>query len=217
MKRFLILVILLAVANMPQLVQAQWAISPQIVVSVPRNDFANVDQTGGGFSLKAVRTFGDGGFGLRSDFAFITFGKKRTALFDPFTAQLIPIEARNEGFRLTAGPEYRFGGRNLKFYAGSNGGIYFFRTNITSQFQDLSGQYRSISDSEGNNFALGWNLNAGLQYDIGLGPWLDLSFEYQTIYNLPESLADDADTEVEVKDITANEYTIKFGVIFFLK
>ena len=64
-------------------------------------------------------------------------------------------------------------------------------------------------------------IGGGLQYDIGLGPWLDVSFEYQTIYNITtEFQVRDAQGTVigiEKQDITANEFTIKVGVIFFLK
>lgn len=218
MKKIILFFVGLAIFVLPVLLQAQWAISPHVVISVPRNDFANVDETGGGFGLKAVYSPGwlDKKLGIRGDFAFITFGTKRSGFIDSF-GRIQPIEFRNEGFRLTFGPEYRIGPRHWKFYAGLNGGLYFFRTNITTQFVDIGGSFRSISDSEGNNFALGWNIDTGVQFDIGLGPWIDISFEYQTIYDLPESLADDAEVDVAIPNITANEYTIKFGVIFFLK
>ncbi len=220
MKKTILIFTGLAVFVLPVLVQAQWAISPHVVISVPRNEFANVDETGGGFGLKAVLSPGwlDKKLGVRGDFAFITFGKKRSGLVDSF-GNFVPIESRNEGFRLTLGPEFRTGPRKWKIYAGINGGLYFFRTNITTQFFDFGGNFRSISDSEDNNFALGWNATTGLQFDIGLGPWIDISFEYQTIYDLPEQSlgGDDTEIDVTIPNVTANEYTIKFGVIFFLK
>ncbi|RMF58027.1 MAG: hypothetical protein D6743_18200, partial [Calditrichaeota bacterium] len=65
--------------------------------------------------------------------------------------------------------------------------------------------------------ALGWNVGGGLQYDFGLGPWLDIAVEYQTISNLTTSIQDPNDASKTIKnDITAREITLKFGLIFFL-
>ncbi|MCZ6819554.1 MAG: hypothetical protein O7G31_08690 [Calditrichaeota bacterium] len=217
MKNVLVLFAVLLLLTLPGKSGAQWAVAPEIVISIPQSNFANVGETGGGFGIKAIRSTKllDHKLELRGDFVFLTFGKETTFVTDGI--QLIPIEARNEGFRLTVGPQYRFGGRSLKFYLGANGGLYYFRTNITAQVFGAGGT-SFFQDSDNNNWSLGWNGVVGLQYDIGLGPWLDLSFEYQTMYNLPESIADDASEEqiANIKDITANEYTIKFGVIFFL-
>lgn len=217
MKNVFMLLAVLLLLTLPGKSGAQWAVAPEIVISIPESNFANIGETGGGFGIKAIRSTKllDRKLELRGDFVFLTFGKETTFVTDGI--QLIPIEARNEGFRLTFGPQYRFGGRSLKFYLGANGGLYFFRTNITARAR-VPGGTSFFQDSDNNNWSLGWNGAVGLQYDMGLGPWLDLSFEYQTMYNLPESIADDA-TEEDIanrKDITANEYTIKFGVIFFL-
>ncbi len=202
---------------LPGVVQSQWAVSPHVVVSIPRHDFANVGKNGGGFGVKVerFRDRGRNGFGARGDFAFLSFGRKTSVVVDSFGFP-IPIESRNEGFRLTFGPQYRLGGRSLKIFAAATGGLYFYRTNITAQFSTISGT-QFFQDSQGNNWALGWNIGGGIQYDIGLGPWLDISFEYQTIYDLPASVEEDAEADVAIPDINANEFTIKFGVIFFLK
>ena len=226
MKNVFALFAVLLLLTLPGKTGAQWAVAPEIVISIPESNFANVGETGGGFGIKAIRSTKllDHKLELRGDFVFLTFSKKKTLARDTLGNPIrdtfgnpIPIEARNEGFRLTVGPQYRFGGRSLKFYLGANGGLYYFRTNITTQVFRAGGT-SFFQDSDNNNWSLGWNGVVGLQYDIGLGPWLDLSFEYQTMYNLPESIADDASEEqiANIKDITANEYTIKFGVIFFL-
>lgn len=221
MKIFFSALLLSILALFPSSSRAQWAVSPQVVISIPKSNFANVDGTGGGFGVKAVRQTDWLGrkLGIRGDFAFLTFGKERA--FDPFLGY--SVELRNEGFRLTFGPEYKTGGRKLKFYLGANGGLYFFRLNVTSQIFDPFGNSASFFDSRNNNWALGWNGSIGVQYDIGLGPWLDLNFEYQTMHNLPASTVDpNSDTpsepnpDAQIPDITAHEYTIKVGVIFFL-
>jgi hypothetical protein len=126
-------------------------------------------------------------------------------------------EYRNEGFRLTAGPQFNIGTRRFKLYAGASGGLYFYRTNVTSQYSTFSGTI-PFSDSRDNDLALGWNFGGGFQYDIGLGPWLDVSLEYQTIYGLERKSEQANENDVfETYNITANEFTLKFGVIFFLR
>ncbi len=203
-------------ANISQ-VQAQWAFSPQVIVSIPTSDFANVRETGGGFGLKVVRqTEALGrGLGLRGDFGFLTFGKRTNLFFDPFFGT-IPVETRNESFRLTVGPEYRFGGRKLKLYLGANGGAYFYRTTINTIGFSLTGS-DVASNSLDSKWALGWNVGGGFQYDIGLGPWIDVGVAYQTIHNVPQALRDgEAELDEQVPDITAHEFTIKFGVVIFV-
>jgi len=214
---FLIVVLSMAVTGPLTLAQAQWAISPQVIVSVPTSDFANVRETGGGFGLKVVRQTAalDGGLGLRGDFGFLTFGKTTNLFFDPIFGT-IPVETRNESFRFVFGPEYRFGGRNLKFFVGANGGAFFYRTTINTIGFNLTGQ-DVVSNSLDSKWALGWNVGGGFQYDIGLGPWIDVGFAYQTVHNVPEALDDNTtDIDENVPDITAHEFTIKFGVVIFV-
>ena len=72
--------------------------------------------------------------------------------------------------------------------------------------------------SLGHAFHQGWNFGGGLQYDVGLGPWLDVSVRYQTIFNIASATVTNAEgVEEEVRpNITANEFTVKVGVIFFI-
>jgi len=200
--------------------QAQWSVAPQIVISVPQADFENVSQTGGGFGVKVSRKFKSlGGLELRGDFAFLSYGKEFNQLTDgagnPITEFGFPLiaEFRNEGMRMTLGPQYTVGTDFLKVYAGVLGGFYYYRTNVTVQ-----GTTFGFSDSRDNNVALGWNFGGGLLYDIGLGPWIDLSLQYQTIYNLPtRSEQQNEQGGFDTVDITAHEFTFKIGVLFFLK
>lgn len=201
--------------NVP--VKAQWTVAPQIVVSIPQSDFENVSKTGGGFGVKVARKLSIlGGIELRGDFAFLSYGKEFNQLTDRAGTPIVdffgfPIiaEFRNEGLRMTFGPQYTLGTDTFKLYGTVMGGWYYFRTNVTTQSSTVA-----FSDSRDNNFALGWNFGGGLLYDIGLGPWIDVSLQYQTIFNLPAS------SEVQdeqLGDITAHEFTLKFGVLFFLK
>jgi len=212
MHRFIILASTFVVLYFPIKIQAQWSAAPQIVISIPSSDFANVSGAGGGFGVKVIRDFGGrSGFGLRGDFAFLSHGKEFTQVN---IGGLFLAEVKHQSFRLTFGPQYSFGSRNFKMQSSILGGFYIFRTNT-----DVNTSFGFFQDSTGDA-ALGWSVGGGLQYDIGLGPWLDVSFEYQTIYNISTEfqVTDPQGTEIiEKQDITANEFTIKFGVIFFLK
>ena len=209
MQRFFILVSTFAFLYFPIKIQAQWSAAPQIIISIPSSDFANVSGAGGGFGVKVIRDFGKrSGFGLRGDFAFLSHGKEFTQVQNIYIAEI-----RHQSFRLTFGPQYSFGSRNFKMYGGVLGGFYIFRTNT-----DVNTSFGFFQTSTGDA-ALGWNAGGGFQYDIGLGPWLDVSFEYQIISGVasPVKDSDGRIVEGEFEDITANEFTIKVGVIFFLK
>lgn len=215
MKRKLLSFVIISILFFPALSMAQWSVGPHIVVSIPTADFANVSGTGGGFGIKVIRNVGalGGGLGLRGDFAFLTHGKDFEAVQSSFGTFL--AEIRNESFRLTFGPQYAFGGRNVKFHAVAEAGFYIFRTNV-----NLPTNFGFFQDTRDSDAAVGWNFGGGIQYDIGLGPWLDLSVEYQTIYNITSpTTRENENGEIETikRDITANEITLKIGIIFFLK
>lgn len=206
MKRILITaVVILGFALSPNLLQAQWAVGPHIVISVPNSDFANVSGTGGGFGIKVIRNLSAlGPIGLRGDFAFINYG--RTFEGVPNQPGLV-AQVSKGAFRLTFGPDVTFGTRSLKFHVGALGGFYFFKTDVNIQ---QGGFF--LQDTRDNEVALGWNLGGGFQYDIGLGPLLDVDLRYQTIFDVSTP-----GTDLTPKSrITAREITLKVGVIFFL-
>ncbi len=215
MRRLFVVVCVGILALNSNMANAQWTIGPHVVISTPETDFANIEGTGGGFGFKAIRRTGMAGghLGLRGDFAFMTFGKRQE--FDIIGRR---IEFRNEGYRMTFGPELTAGTRKLRAYAGVNGGLYYFRVNVRSPFINSGGNPDSFFEQRENNWALGWNFGVGLQYDVGLGPWLDIGFEYQTMHNLPERIRDDnnPDDLAPIADVTAHEFTFKVGVTFFL-
>ncbi len=215
MKRAVLTLIALTMLCLPTFLSAQWAIGPHIVISKPRSDFANVSGVGGGFGFKVVRTMKSlGGVGLRGDFSFLNY--ERTFETIPSSIGFLVAEVRNEAIRLTVGPDFTFGKENLKFNAGISGGVYFFQTDLNIS----TGGFGVLRDTRDEDIALGWNFGGGFLYDIGLGPWLDVSVRYQTIFDVPtsETTADpDTGEPQEVRrNITAHEFTVKLGVIFFI-
>lgn len=213
MKRFTICTILLVVTAIPGLGQAQWSVGPHIAISVPTAEFANVSDVGGGFGVKVVRQFSSvNGFALRGDFAFLSHGREFQTV-NTFSGTFV-AEVRQQSFRLNLGPQFTFGTDNLKFYVGARTGFYVFRTSI-----NVSTGVGFITADDQADAAVGWNAGGGIQYDIGLGPLLDVAVEYQTIYNITtefEIQDNQGQTVSETRDITANEFTVKLGVTFFL-
>jgi hypothetical protein len=213
-KRLLFLVMMLLLP-LPLQAQGRWQVGPHILVSIPRQEFENVSGVGGGFGVKGLYELSDN-FTLRGDFAYLSYGKEFENLnqLDPFTGFPLVAEDQRQAFRLSVGPQGLIGGDVFSIYASLQGGVYFYRINrIIPTFT------YNYSESKNNNFALGWNGGLGFQFDIGLGPWIDICAEYQTMYNLPGKLIESDDPEeppTRGPDITAHEITLKFGVIFFL-
>ncbi|MFQ5603914.1 MAG: hypothetical protein ACE5HS_11660 [bacterium] len=214
MKQIILLLSTLLLFFSPNLSKAQWSIGPHVVISFPTSDFANVSSTGGGFGVKVIRKMPSlGGLELRGDFAFLSYGRDIDIISDQFGRDF-PADITHESFRLTVGPNYSFGSRNFRVHFGGLGGFYYYRTNV-----NISTNFGFFQDSRENDFALGWNIGGGFQYDIGLGPWLDVALRYQTIYGVSQEIDARNDLGEEVKisrDITANEFTLKIGIIFFL-
>jgi len=211
MKKIMILAAFALLSGFSPNLQAQWAISPHIVVALPKEKFANINQTGGGLGLGVERQITGrrkNGFTLKGDLTFINFGKKRQLGLTNYGTDLIKFS--DNAMRLIIGPQYRFGSKALKLYFGAAGGAHYFLTNITSSNGASLG-------SQNEEWSLGWNLGGGILYDIGMGPFIDVSFEYQTIYGVGGNKVNEVGEVISTPEVTANEYTIKVGVIFFIR
>lgn len=205
MKRLLIFAVILTLVIFPKISQAQWSVGPHIIVSIPQQDFANVSDAGGGFGIKGVYRFPSlHGLALRGDFGYISYGSDfKTVIIGGFAA---PARTENQSFRLTFGPQFSFGTSRFKIQLVGMGGFYFYSTSVI-----FSSGFADIQD---NIAELGWSLGGGIQYDIGLGPWLDLAVEYNTIKNIPGP-PDENDPDKRI-DIDAKDITLKIGVVFFI-
>lgn len=205
MKLAKILSVLSALSLLPAVVQAQWSVAPHIIISVPTADFANISDVGGGLGIKGVYGFRSlGGLGLGADFGYITYGGTTFENVNNF-----PARVRNESFRLTVGPHISLGAGSFKLRLFAMGGFYVFRESRT-----ITDGFFVVQDTGESQEELGWNFGGALQYDIGLGPWLDASVEYNTIKNIPGPPPQNPDDTRP--EIDANEITVKLGVIFFL-
>ncbi|MFQ5865459.1 MAG: outer membrane protein [bacterium] len=209
MRRLFIIAVIFTLVNLPKISQAQWSVGPHIVVSIPQQDFANVSDAGGGFGIKGVYGFQSAlGLSLRGDFGYISYGSSFKTI--SIGGRLVPARTENQSFRLTVGPQFSFGTGRLKIQLFGMGGFYFYSTNVIFS----SGFGGVFADSQDNISELGWNVGGGIQYDIGLGPWLDVSVEYNTINNIPGP-PNENDPNKRI-DIDAKDITLKIGVVFFI-
>lgn len=205
-----VLILSLYFGNASPVLAQKWTIGPHIIVSLPQSDFANVSSAGGGIGIKGIyRVSKLGNLSIRSDFGFISYGSKLETLDNFRGVPNVVAETRNESFRLIFGPQVTFGSSHIKFNLATMGGFYFYRTLVT-----VPSFFGPISESRDDTAELGWSLGGGVQYDIGLGPWLDFAVEYHTIKNVPAPALEGA--EGQTVNIDANDISLKFGVVFFI-
>jgi hypothetical protein len=184
-----------------------WAVGPHLVLSFPQTEFANVSKTGEGLGGKVLYRFnGAPYFALRFDLAYLSYAERRNDAF--YMDAYYLVQTRNESFQLTIGPQ--MSGRFGKFtpYCAMMGGIYNYRSVISAQ--DYYYGY-GIAETTESHTKWGWNANAGLLFDIGLGPFIDLNFKYQTIIGT-------LSTNVDNKSVkNPHDISVNIGVVFFLK
>lgn len=191
---------------------SRWQVGPNILVGIPVGDFADVTETGLGFGLRANYELSPK-LSLRGDASYLEYGQSRQPFnFGPQIGVLL-VETTSQGFRAAAGPQLTLQGESWASYFTTQAGIYLFRANTTIPGTN----YSDVSDS---NWAHGWNVGGGVQHDIGIGPWVDLSAGHQTIYDVSgpsfQSTDDSPGEPASAKDFTAHEVYIRFGVVFFL-
>ncbi|HOX87307.1 MAG TPA: hypothetical protein PKW76_13910 [bacterium] len=196
-------------------VQAQdlpdWALGPQMVFSIPQQDFANVSGLGEGLGAKLLfDPLGRDWLHLRADLAYLSFGEG-----DFWSYGMATYQTRNESFQLTMGPELGKQVRAFYFYLAPMAGVFNYRS-VTSLYDYYSGLYGSKTTSSQTNF--GWDISAGFNVDIRIGPRLDVGFKYQTINNAVKRsfVNNDADGYIDLEsDATTIVFTL--GVLFSLR
>lgn len=190
--------------------ESNWAVGPHLLISIPQSDFANLSKTGEGiggkilYKIESVATF----VKPRFDIAYISYGEKRKTT--PFSVGYFIVQTRNESFQFTIGPEFHYKIGRVTPYIAPMGGLYLYRTVVS--IPDLYYYYGiPASETVDKLTKLGWNINAGLLIDIGLGPHIDISVKYQTIRGAVKSEVEGHKIESDAKDIN-----ISIGVLFYL-
>lgn len=190
-------------------VGTNWAgtlgVGPHILISMPRENFANVSGSGEGFGVKGYIDLKNlQGLSLRADLGFLSYGDKMRRVDYGFA------QIRNEALQLSVGPQYLFKNGRFGAYFAPMIGIFNYSTIVS--IPDLYYNYYNYSERRGSKTNWGWSVGGGLLYDIGLGPWIDLSLKYGKILNIVETRLDDKVIKSDAVDIS-----ITIGVLFFLK
>lgn len=193
----------------------EWQIQPHIPIGVPLDEFENVSEVGVGLGVRGTLEFSEL-FSARGDLAYLSYGERIEAIGADVDFGSFGVQVSQQSYRAALGPQLSFRlGERAGTYVSAQGGMYFFRTNVS-----IVSAFDSTSDSRDNNFAFGWNTGIGFLYDAGFGPWIDVGLDYVTMYDLPGPAArnpEDPDgPPIEGERITANELTVRLGVNFFL-
>lgn len=190
---------------------ADWILGAHLIVSLPQSDFANLSKTGEGIGGKVLYRFDPiPNVSPRLDISYISYGEKRNSRAD-YAGSPFLVETRNESFQMTVGPQfYTRLGRFTPYFAPM-GGLYVYRTVVSiPEFYYYYGYPASETTSSLTRW--GYNLNAGLSFDLTIGAHLDLSVKYQKI---TEAVETQNEFEQTIKS-DATDISIHFGVVFYL-
>jgi hypothetical protein len=188
-----------------------WAIGPHLVISFPQSDFANLSKTGEGIGGKLLYRPENMPFiNLRADLAYISYGEKRKSETASSGGYFL-VTTRNESFQLTAGPQLVFKGNVFIPYCAALLGIYNYSTVVSIPEYYYYYGY-PVAETTSSLTRFGWNVNAGVMLDVGLGPLIDLSVKYQKIINAVKTRQGNETITNDADDIN-----ISIGVVFFLK
>lgn len=190
--------------------QSDWALGPHLVVSFPQDEFANVSKTGEGIGGKLLYRLENTPFlNPRLDFTYLSYGEQKNN--QTFSAGYFLVQTRNESFQLTLGPQFSTKIGRFTPYLAPMGGVFIYRTVVSSP--DLYYYYGiPAAETTSSLTKLGWNVNAGVMFDIGLGPLIDFSLRYQTINGAVKTKVNDVTITSDARD-----FNVSIGVVFFLK
>ncbi len=193
-----------------ELWQSNWALGPHLVISFPQEEFANVSKTGEGIGGKLLYRLENTPFlNPRLDFTYLSYGEQKKD--QTFTAGYFLVQTRNESFQLTLGPQFSTKIGRFTPYIAPMGGLYIYRTVVS--IPDLYYYYGvPAAETTSSLTRFGWNVNAGVMFDVGLGPLIDFSLRYQTINGAVKTKVNDVTIKSDARD-----FNVSIGVVFFLK
>jgi len=190
--------------------QSNWALGPHLVISFPQDEFANVSKTGEGIGGKLLYRLENISFlNPRADFTYLSYGEQKKD--QTFSAGYFLVQTRNESFQLTVGPQFSAKIGRFTPYLAPMGGLYIYRSVVS--IPDLYYYYGvPATETTSSLTRFGWNINAGVMFDVGLGPLIDFSLRYQTINGAVKTKVNDVTIKSDARD-----FNVSIGVVFFLK
>ncbi len=207
LNKLLIISIVIYFASQAGAQTGNWGLGPHLFISLPQSGFDNLSKDGEGLGAKAFYRFNNNYLSLRADFAYLSYGERREAEMISIGYGL--ITRRNESFQFTLGPQTTLRAGIVTLYLAGMAGLYNYRTVVTYEdYYYTTYPYNETSDSQTK---WGWNGSAGLLFDIGLGPYIDLGFKYQRILDAKTV------TETGSYEQDASDFVITLGVVFFVQ
>jgi hypothetical protein len=186
---------------------AGFAVGPNLFLSMPQKDFANVSGNGGGVGIKFL--FSPPvmpGIGARADLAFVVYGSETRE--EEVAGIPVDVETRNQSVQFTVGPQFQTPIGPVRFYAAPMAGVYNYSTEV-----EIKGTEIGKTDFSTTKF--GWNFVGGMLvkvYSSPLGKFdldIDLMAKYHTIKDAVET---EIDGHKETTD--SNDITFHAGVLF---
>lgn len=186
---------------------AGFAVGPNLFLSMPQEDFANVSGKGGGVGIKFL--FSPPvmpGIGVRADLAFVVYGSETRE--DEVAGIPVDVETRNQSVQFTVGPQFQTPMGPVRFYAAPMAGVYNYSTEVEIEGTD-------IGKTDFSTTKFGWNFVGGILvkiYSSPLGKFdldIDLMAKYHTIKDAVET---EIDGHKETTD--SNDITLHAGVLF---
>jgi hypothetical protein len=186
---------------------AGFAVGPNLFISLPQEDFANVSETGGGLGVKFL--FSPpllSTIAVRADFAVAFYGSETYS--DEVAGFEVDVETRNESIQFTVGPHFQTPMGPVRLYGAPMAGVYNYRTVV-----ELEGTDRDRTESSTTKF--GWSFGGGMLVKVFSNPTgkftldIDLGAKYHTI-------KDAIETEIDgvVEKSNANDVSLHTGVLF---
>ena len=192
-----------------------WAVGPHLSMSFPQSDFADITKTGEGLGAKVFYRIESVPYFLpRLDFTYLSFGEKRSSLFEGYASYYDYITTRTESFQLLLGPQFATKFGRVSLYFAPMFGLFNFRTleTIPIYYDPYYQSYYSYYTETTHSLTRpGWAVNGGLYFDLGLGPVIDFELKYQNISNAVQHTVNDQQVKSDVADLG-----ISLGVVFFI-
>ena len=204
---------LLGIVGLLNSVSGQWSVGADVVVAIPRSDFADVTDTGTGLDLSGqyrIRSFPN--VALRGDAAFITYR------YRPYSGPGYVLETRTQSIRIAMGPQFSARYRRTELYLSPKYGLYHFYTH--DDIFDVYGFW--MAGARNSNTEFGWNVTGGIvigiarmpnrNFDLALhvgGSWHSISKGFKT----------EIDTDGDPIDVLLDveEFCIHTGFVFHFR
>ncbi len=187
-----------------------WQIGPHAAFAFPTNDHIYGSTAGEGLGVKIIYNIKELNFiSPRIDILYLSYGEKRSSATDGASPYSILIKTRHESFQLTLGAQISTSKGSIRPYISPLGGLFNYRSVVTLPELYYYYGYPAM-DTRKNQWALGARGQAGVLFDIGLGPLIDVSMTYQHIFDVKIESGD------ETFNRDAGDLMINIGVMLYI-